>query len=130
MKHVLFYLLPSAMSEKLHLISTQDTKQFTTSIVDIIRDDLQDAVSHEHVDYDEFANGEVKVRLDQSVRGRHVYVIGDVNGNQKVKDFQIKYNDRLMQILLLMQCASNHGAKTVNVIPTCFPYSRQDKPIQ
>lgn len=118
------------MSEKLHIISTQDTKQLTASIVDIIKDDLQDVVSYEHSEYDEFANGEVKVRLDQSVRGKHVYVIGDVNGKQQVKDFCIKYNDRLMQILLLMQCASNHGAKTVNVIPTCFPYSRQDKPVQ
>lgn len=118
------------MKEKLHLISTQDTKHIVTTMVEIIQNDLQDVISHEYIEYQEFANGEVKVALDQSVRGKHVYVVGDVNGNKNVSDFTIKYNDRLMQILLLMQCATNHGAKSVNVIATCFPYSRQDKPIQ
>lgn len=120
------------MKEKLHIIGTQDTKSLVESIVRIIKDDMQDKenISHECVEYNEFANGETKIVLDQSVRGKHVYVIWDVNGNQHIGDYAIKYNDRLMQIALLLQCAKNHGAKTINVVPTCFPYSRQDKPIQ
>jgi phosphoribosylpyrophosphate synthetase len=120
------------MKEKLHIIGTQDTKSLVESIVSIIRDELQDKdhISHEYVEYQEFANGETKIVLDQSVRGKHVYVIGDVNGNQRIGDYVIKYNDRFMQILLLLQCAKNHGAKSINIFPTCFPYARQDKPIQ
>lgn len=126
----MFILLFLSMKEKLHIIGTQDTKSLVNSIVGIIQNDLQDAISHEHVDYKEFANGEIQVVLDKSVRGKHVYVVWDINGNQNVADFKIKYNDRLMQVLLILQCAKNHGAKTINLIPTCFPYSRQDKPIQ
>lgn len=118
------------MKEKLHIIGTQDTKHLVTTILTLIQPDFQDTISYEYVNYEEFANGEIKVVLDESVRGKHVYVIGDVNGNQNSDIYHIKYNDRLIQLLLILQCAKNHGAKTVNVIPTCFPYSRQDKPIQ
>ncbi|MFA6255607.1 MAG: ribose-phosphate diphosphokinase [Candidatus Absconditabacterales bacterium] len=118
------------MKEKLHIIGTQDTKHLVNSIITILQSDSQDTISCEYVEYQEFANGEIKVVLDKSVRGKHVYVIGDVNGIQNIGNYNIKYNDRFMQFLLILQCAKNHGAKTVNIIPTCFPYSRQDKPIQ
>ena len=35
-----------------------------------------------------------------------------------------------MQILLLADKSTKYGAKTINLVPTCFPYSRQDKPTQ
>ncbi len=119
------------MKEKIHLISTQDTKVLVDNIFFIMKKDLSEGlISIENVVYDEFANGETRVNLNQSVRGKHVYVIWDVNANGETGDCCVKYNDRLIQLLLILQCAKNHGAKTVNIIPTCFPYSRQDKPVQ
>ncbi len=118
------------MKEKLHIIGTQDTKHLVASLVAILQRDFQDTITYEYVDYQEFANGEIKVVLDESVRGKHVYVVWDVNGHHNSDTYHIKYNDRLVQLLLILQCAKNHWSKTVNVIPTCFPYSRQDKPIQ
>ncbi len=120
------------MKEKLHIISTQDTKHLVDSILAILHTDLQDIdnITYECVEYKEFANGETKIVLEHSVRGKHVYVIWDVNGDKHIGDYTIKYNDRFIQIMLLLQCAKNHWAKTINVLPTCFPYARQDKPIQ
>ena len=120
------------MKEKLHIISTQDTKHLVDSILAILHTDLQDIdnITYECVEYKEFANGETKIVLEHSVRGKHVYVIWDVNGDKQIGKYTIKYNDRFMQIMLLLQCAKNHWAKTINALPTCFPYARQDKPIQ
>ena len=65
------------MKEKLHIISTQDTKHLVDSILAILHTDLQDIdnITYECVEYKEFANGETKIVLDHSVRGKHVYVI-------------------------------------------------------
>jgi phosphoribosylpyrophosphate synthetase len=63
------------MKEKLHIIGTQDTKHLVNSIITILQSDSQDTISCEYVEYQEFANGEIKVVLDKSVRGKHVYVI-------------------------------------------------------
>ena len=118
------------MREPIHLISTQDTKSMVTEMVELLKAELWDIITHENHVYAEHNNEETKVVLDQSLRGKHVYVIADVNGKQSVPDLVVKYNDRLLQLLLLTQNAKIHGAKTINVIPTCFPYSRQDKPVQ
>jgi phosphoribosylpyrophosphate synthetase len=63
------------MKEKLHIIGTQDTKYLVASLVAILQRDFPDTISYEYVDYQEFANGEIKVVLDESVRGKHVYVV-------------------------------------------------------
>ena len=63
------------MKEKLHIIGTQDTKHLVASLVTIIQRDFEEPISYEYVDYQEFANGEIKVVLDESVRGKHVYVV-------------------------------------------------------
>jgi len=59
-----------------------------------------------------------------------VYIVADVNGRASVDNYRISYNDRLIQMLLLANNAKKFKAKTINLIPTCFPYSRQDKPTQ
>jgi phosphoribosylpyrophosphate synthetase len=64
------------------------------------------------------------------VEKKHVYIVADVNGRASVDNYRISYNDRLIQMLLLANNAKKFKAKTINLIPTCFPYSRQDKPTQ
>lgn len=115
------------MNEKLHLIWTQDTEKLTTDIINYISDQIKEVVSYEIVNYDEFANGETKIQLNNSIRGKHNYIIFDVNGKKNVNGKTIKYNDRFLQALLLAKCAKWHWAKTINMVPTTFPYSRQDK---
>ena len=110
------------MNEKLHLIGTQDTEQLTMDIVRYISQQFGQVVSYEIVQYDEFANGETRVQLNESVRGKHNYIIFDVNGKKDIDGKVIKYNDRLLQALLLAKCAKGHGAKTINMVPTTFPY--------
>jgi ribose-phosphate pyrophosphokinase len=85
-------------------------------------------VSKEIIGYDKFANEETKIVFNESVRGKHVYLVCDVNW--KINSSKTTFNDKLQQAQLILHTAKKHGAKTINVIFTCFPYSRQDKPTQ
>jgi len=119
------------MNEKpLHLIWTQDTVQLTNDIREKIEEELKQTITSQIDYYNEFANQETTWDLGASVRNHHVYVICDVNGNWKSPKYKweiIKYNDRLIQALLLWRNVKGHWAATLNYIFTCLPYSRQDK---
>ncbi|HMS91380.1 MAG TPA: ribose-phosphate diphosphokinase [Candidatus Absconditabacterales bacterium] len=123
-------MLPN-QKEKIHLIGTQDTMGLVASMQAYLVNALgSDVVSSETSLYKESSLGITEIDLKNSFAGKHVYVVGDVNGKKNVDHFTISYNDRLVQLFLLLKYARDYAAKTVNVIPTCFPYSRQDKPTQ
>ena len=115
------------MEERLHIIGTQDTAELTKNIVSYIEKQILWTITFEISDYMEFANWETQVQLNSSMRWKHNYIIFDVNGNKKIGSKIIKYNDRFVQALLIAKCAKWHWAKTINLVPTAFPYARQDK---
>lgn len=123
-------MLPTT-KEKIHLIGTQDTMLLVASMRQYLIDTLwDDVVSSETSLYKESKQGITEIDLEDSFIGKHVYLVGDVNGKKNVDDLNISYNDKLIQLFLLAKYARDYSAKTVNIIPTCFPYSRQDKPTQ
>lgn len=123
-------MLPN-QKEKIHLIGTQDTMWLVASMQAYLVNTLwSDVVSSETSLYKESSLGITEIDLKDSFAGKHVYVVGDVNGKKNVDHLTISYNDRLVQLFLLLKYARDYAAKTVNVVPTCFPYSRQDKPTQ
>ena len=85
--------------------------------------DIQPSV--EIVDYAAFANGETRVSLEQSVRGKNVFVLVDVMSKADTSSL----NDKYMHTKLLLQTAKNHGAVSVNLLMPAYPYARQDKPV-
>lgn len=121
--------------EKIHLIWTQDTANLTLEIEGILRNnlwsldyDVDKVLSSEINIYDEFADEETTIgELRDSVRGKHVWMISDINGKKWVPPHHIKYNDRLVQSLLLGNAAKIHGSKTLNIIASGVPYVREDK---
>lgn len=69
-----------------------------------------------------FANGEIKVEINENIRGHDVYIIqtGASTSSGSI-------NDYLVETLLLIDACKRADATKVNVIFACFPYARSDK---
>lgn len=63
-----------------------------------------------------FAVGETRVEIQESVRGKDVFIIQSGGG---------KVNDHLMELLITISACKTASAKNVTVILPMFPYSRQ-----
>ena len=66
----------------------------------------------------DFANGEIYVRFNESVRGCDVFLI------QSHGD---RVNDWLMEQLIMVDALKRASAKRITVVAPFFPYARQDK---
>lgn len=65
-----------------------------------------------------FANSETNIILNESVRGKDVYII--TTGAAPV-------NDNLMALFLLVDACKRSSAHSVNVVMPAYPYARSDK---
>ena len=66
----------------------------------------------------EFANGELYVRFDESVRGSDLFII---------QSHTAPINTWLMEQLIMVDAAKRASAKRITVVAPFFPYARQDK---
>ncbi|MCL2881139.1 MAG: ribose-phosphate diphosphokinase [Treponema sp.] len=79
-----------------------------------------------------FANGEVKAEIQESIRGKDVYIFQDVENHYPV-DFAdnekriLSVNDHLMTILVTVDAARYAGANHITLVIPIYPYSRQHK---
>ena len=65
-----------------------------------------------------FADGEISVVVDESVRGQEVYVI------QSVSD---PVNTNIMELLIMVDALRRASAKKINVVMPYYGYARQDR---
>ncbi|MCS1352377.1 ribose-phosphate diphosphokinase [Mechercharimyces sp. CAU 1602] len=65
-----------------------------------------------------FSDGEITVRLDESVRGSDVYV---------VQPTCYPVNDNLMELLVMVDALKRASARTINVVIPYYGYARQDR---
>lgn len=63
-----------------------------------------------------FSVGETRVEINESVRGKDVYIIQSGGG---------KVNDHLMELLITISACQTASAKRVTAVLPLFPYSRQ-----
>ncbi|MDR1306183.1 MAG: ribose-phosphate diphosphokinase [Treponema sp.] len=79
-----------------------------------------------------FANGELKAEILDSVRGKDIYIVEDVE-NHHVLDFYggvskaLTINDHLMSIFVTVDAVKQAGAKRITLVLPNYPYSRQHK---
>lgn len=73
------------------------------------------------INISQFADGEVKVNIDESIRGDHVYL---------VQSTSYPVNDHLMELLISIDALRRASAKTINVVLPYYGYARQDRKAQ
>lgn len=65
-----------------------------------------------------FSDGEVQIRIEESVRGDDVYLIQSTS--QPV-------NEHIMELLIMIDALKRASAKTINVVIPYYGYARQDR---
>ncbi len=65
-----------------------------------------------------FADGEIGLNIEETVRGHHVFVI---------QSTQSPVNENLMELLIMIDALKRASAKHINVVMPYYGYSRQDR---
>lgn len=65
-----------------------------------------------------FSDGEIQIRLNESVRGCDVFVIQSTSA---------PVNDNLMELLVMVDALKRASAKSINVVIPYYGYARQDR---
>lgn len=66
----------------------------------------------------EFTNGETRVKINENVRGKDVFIIQSMCG---------RVNDSLMELLLMIDAVSRASAKTITAVVPYYGYAKQEK---
>jgi ribose-phosphate pyrophosphokinase len=79
-----------------------------------------------------FPNGEVKAEIEESIRGKDVYIVQDVENRYPVKFSSgvvkcLSPNDHLMTIFVTVDAVMQAGANKVTLVIPSYPYARQHK---
>jgi ribose-phosphate pyrophosphokinase len=65
-----------------------------------------------------FSDGEIQVNIQESVRGKNIYLIQATN---------YPVNDHLWELLIAIDAFKRASAKTINIVMPYFGYARQDR---
>jgi ribose-phosphate pyrophosphokinase len=65
-----------------------------------------------------FKDGEIYVRVDETVRGRDIFVIQPTSG---------PVNENLMELLIFIDALKRASAKTINILMPYYGYARQER---
>ncbi|MDR0562712.1 MAG: ribose-phosphate diphosphokinase [Spirochaetaceae bacterium] len=80
-----------------------------------------------------FSNGEIKAEILESIRGKDIYIVQDVENHYPVcfNDGELQkilsVNDHLMTIFVTVDAAKQAGAERVTLVVPVYPYARQHK---
>jgi ribose-phosphate pyrophosphokinase len=80
-----------------------------------------------------FSNGEIKAEIQESIRGKDVYIFQDVENHYPVYfsggDVKkaLSINDHLMTVFVTIDAARQAGAQRVTLVIPNYPYARQHK---
>ncbi|KRX03184.1 hypothetical protein PPERSA_07012 [Pseudocohnilembus persalinus] len=96
------------------LLGGNANKELAQDIADILGLQLGD------LKLNRFADGEVQIQINESVRGKDVYVIQPTCS---------PVNENLMELLLLVSALRRSSAKRITVIVPYYGYARQDRKV-
>jgi ribose-phosphate pyrophosphokinase len=80
-----------------------------------------------------FSNGEIKSEILESIRGKDIYIVQDVENHYPLKfndgtvTRSLSVNDHLMTIFVTVDAVKQAGAERVTLVVPIYPYSRQHK---
>jgi len=70
------------------------------------------------IDLSRFADGEIGVNLEETVRGHHVFLVQPTSN---------PVNENIMELLITIDAMKRASAKNINVVMPYYGYSRQDR---
>jgi ribose-phosphate pyrophosphokinase len=84
------------------------------------------------VKFTRFPNGELKSEIQESIRGKDVYIFQDVENRYPVKFnggivHNLSINDHLMMIFVTIDAVRQAGAERITLVIPNYPYARQHK---
>jgi ribose-phosphate pyrophosphokinase len=84
------------------------------------------------VKFTRFPNGEIKSEIEESIRGKDVYIFQDVENHYPVKfsggeEKNLSINDHLMTVFVTVDAARRAGADRITLVIPNYPYARQHK---
>ena len=97
--------------EEFILLSGKANTKLAQDIAKLIGQEVYEPLSY-------FSDGEVRVRIPVSMRNRHVFII---------QPTAPMVNDRIMELLLMIDAAKRSSAAEISAIIPYFGYSRQDR---
>ena len=80
-----------------------------------------------------FANGEFKTEINESIRGKDVFIFQDVENHEQLSlnngknKLSLSVNDHLMCLLNTIDSVRQAGASKITLVVPVYPYSRQHK---
>lgn len=80
-----------------------------------------------------FANGEFKTEINESIRGKDVFIFQDVENHEVISlnggknKLSLSVNDHLMCLLNTIDSVRQAGAAHITLVVPVYPYSRQHK---
>lgn len=98
--------------KKVKLFSLNSNKQLAKEIADYVGIELSCC------EVKRFADGEVQINIDESVRGHAVFIIQSTHK---------PVNENYMELFIMMDALKRASAQSINVIMPYYGYSRQDR---
>lgn len=80
-----------------------------------------------------FANGEFKTEINESIRGKDIFIFQDVENHEVISlnggknKLSLSVNDHLMCLLNTIDSVRQAGAANITLVVPVYPYSRQHK---
>ncbi|MHC9533459.1 ribose-phosphate diphosphokinase [Dellaglioa sp. BT-FLS60] len=97
---------------KLKIFALNSNKPLAEKIADAV------GVKLGKTSVDRFSDGEIRINIEESIRGDHVYIV------QSTSD---PVNDNIMELLIMIDALRRASAKSINVVIPYYGYARQDR---
>lgn len=112
--------------DKLIIASTKSSNSLARQVHKIYESEIEESPIFLGDIDKAFSDGEIRVRLEKSVNGARVFLIGNFFNKQ----IENSVNDNLISYLIALRAFREHGAKEIIAVMPYMPYARQDKPTE
>lgn len=97
---------------RLKIFALNSNKPLAEKIADVV------GVNLGKISVNQFSDGEIRINIEESIRGDHVYIIQSTSR---------PVNDNLMELLIMIDALKRASAKTINIVIPYYGYARQDR---